>query len=147
MDVLRGGCHCGNLRIEMMLSREACEYHPRACDCDFCRMHGAAYVSDPKGSLSVRIKATEDRGSYRQGSGQADLVYCRQCGVLMGAFYEEAGRVYATINSRIIDGPTQFGAEQTASPKTLSGEQKATRWRDIWFSSVNVTVGAVNESG
>jgi hypothetical protein len=142
MDSLRGGCHCGNLRIEMTLSRDARSYQPRACDCDFCRMHGAAYVSDPKGSLFVRIKAERHRGSYRQGSGQADLVYCTQCGVLVGALYGEAGRVYATINSKIIDGPTPFGPEQTASPKTLSGEQKATRWRDIWFSDVNVVADA-----
>jgi hypothetical protein len=140
MDALRGGCHCGNLRIEMTLSHPPGSYQPRACDCDFCRMHGAAYVSDPNGSLSLRIKAAGDRGSYRQGSGQADLVYCRQCGVLVGALYSDAGRVYATINSRIIDGPTPFGAEQTASPKSLSGEQKATRWRDIWFSDVDVVV-------
>jgi hypothetical protein len=140
MDALRGGCHCGNLRIEMTLSRPPGSYQPRACDCDFCRMHGAAYVSDPKGALSLRIKAARDRGSYRQGSGQADLVYCRQCGVLVGALYGDAGRVYATINSRIIEGPTPFGAEQTASPKGLSGEQKSTRWRDIWFSDVNVVV-------
>jgi hypothetical protein len=142
MYALSGGCHCGNLRIDMMLSREARSYQPRACDCDFCRMHGAAYVSDPKGSLLVRIRTAGDRGSYRQGSGQADLVYCRQCGVLVGAHYEEQGRVYATVNSRIIDGPTPFGAEQTASPRTLSGEQKAMRWREIWFSNVNVVVEA-----
>jgi hypothetical protein len=140
MDALRGGCHCGNLRIEMTLSRPPGSYQPRACDCDFCRMHGAAYVSDPMGSLSLRIRAAGDRGSYRQGSDQADLVYCRQCGVLVGALFAAAGRVYATINSRIIDGPMPFGAEQTASPKSLSGEQKATRWRDIWFSDVNVVV-------
>ena len=144
MDSLKGGCHCGNLRIEMTLSRDARSYQPRACDCDFCRMHGAAYVSDPEGSLFVRIKATPDRGSYRQGSGQADLVYCRQCGVLVGAFYEAEGRLYATINARIIEEPRPFAAEQTASPKTLSGEEKATRWRDIWFCNVNVLVGAVS---
>jgi len=103
-------------------------------------MHGAAYVSDPKGSLSLRIKAAGDRGSYRQGSGQADLVYCRQCGVLVGALYADAGQIYATINSRIIEGPTPFGAEQTASPKALSGEQKAGRWRDIWFRNVSILV-------
>jgi len=142
MHALSGGCHCGNLRITMMLSREARSYQPRACDCDFCRMHGAAYVSDPKGSLVVRIKAAGDRGSYRQGSDQADLVYCRRCGVLVGALYEEAGRVYATVNSRIIEGATPFGAEQTASPKTLSGDQKATRWRELWFSDVSVVVDA-----
>jgi hypothetical protein len=62
--------------------------------------------------------------------------------VLVGAIYAEAGRVYATINSRVMDGPTSFGPEQTASPKALTGEQKATRWRDIWFGNVTVVVDA-----
>jgi hypothetical protein len=62
--------------------------------------------------------------------------------VLVGATYSEAGRVYATINSRVIDGPLPFGSEQTASPKTLTGEQKAARWRDIWFGNVTVVVDA-----
>lgn len=142
MDSLRGGCHCGNLRVEMTLSREPGSYQPRACDCDFCRMHGASYVSDPLGSLVLRIGDQRKRGSYRQGSGQADLIYCRHCGVLVGACYEEAGRLYATINSKVIDESTPFGAEKTASPKTLTGEQKATRWRDIWFGNVTVVVDA-----
>jgi hypothetical protein len=140
MEELSGGCHCGNLRVELKLSQPPGGYQPRACDCDFCRMHGAAYVSDPKGSLSIRIRAEPYRGSYRQGSGQADLVYCRQCGVLVGALYTETGRLYGTINSRVIDGPTPFGAEQNASPKALSGEQKAMRWRDIWFRDVSVLI-------
>jgi hypothetical protein len=142
MHSLKGGCHCGQLRIEMTLSREARSYQPRACDCEFCRMHGAAYVSDPSGSVSLHIKAETDRGSYRQGSGQADLVYCRQCGVLVGALYEETGQLYVTINARTIDGPTPFSADQPASPKSLSGEQKVTRWRDIWFRKVTVVVDA-----
>jgi len=142
VDSLKGGCHCGNLRVEMRLSGPPDSYRPRACDCDFCRMHGASYVSDPLGSLVVRIKDDSQRGSYRQGSGQADLMYCRQCGVLVGATYSEAGGVYATINSRVMDGPPPFGPEQTASPKTLTGEQKATRWRDIWFGKVTVVVDA-----
>jgi len=142
MGSLTGGCHCGNLRVEMMLSREARSFQPRACDCDFCRMHGAAYVSDPLGSLVVRIKDQSNRGSYRQGSGQADLIYCRRCGVLVGATYEEAGRLYATINSKVFDGSTPFGIETVASPKTLTGVQKAVRWRDIWFGNVTVVVDA-----
>lgn len=140
MEQLSGGCHCGNLRVEVVLSRQSGTYQPRACDCDFCRKHGAAYISDPEGSLVVRVKQMEHRGSYRQGSGQADLIYCRLCGVLIGALYKDADLIYATLNSRVIDAPIVFAAEQFASPKTLSGEQKATRWREIWFRDVSVLV-------
>src|SRR5437762_851279 len=64
---LKGGCHCGNISIEMTLTQTAASYIPRACDCDFCRKHSAAYVSDPKGSLSIKVKDNDALGAYRQG--------------------------------------------------------------------------------
>ena len=42
-------------------------YNPRACDCDFCSKHGAAYVSDPKGALRIRLKEEGQTSRYRQG--------------------------------------------------------------------------------
>jgi hypothetical protein len=147
MQQLSGGCHCGNIRIQMTLTQEPGTYHPRACDCEFCRMHGAAYVSDPKGSVSLHIRDPRQRGSYHQGSGQADLVYCRHCGVLIGALYLDAGRCFATVNSRAVTansmaGTALFGQEQSVSPQALSPEQKVGRWRDIWFSNVSIVTGA-----
>jgi hypothetical protein len=146
MQQLSGGCHCGNIRIVLNLTHEPADYQPRACDCDFCRMHGAAYVSDPQGSLAVHVGDPQQRGSYQQGSGQADLVYCRRCGVLIGALYIDAGRCFATVNSRVITttstaGASIFGQDQPASPKGLTPEQKVGRWRNIWFSNVSIFTG------
>lgn len=141
MHKVSGGCHCGNVRVEAELASEPGSYHPRACDCDFCRKHGAAYVSDPEGSLSIRIRDARDLGNYRQGSGIAELIFCRSCGVLMGALYRTEGGIWGTINAKILENPTTFGTEQTVSPKELSGNEKEKRWRDIWFCNVTVDFG------
>ncbi len=140
MHRLGGGCHCGNIRVELELTRSAGTYNPRACDCDFCRKHRAAYVSDPQGSLLIQIRDERDCGRYAQGSGQAELLLCRHCGVLIAPLYREAGRVYAAVNINVVEG-VAFGAQQTASPKALAAADKVKRWKDLWFSNVTLRTG------
>src|SRR5690348_18095264 len=68
----------------MQFAHEPGSYHPRACDCDFCRKNAAAYVSDPQGSLGIRVQDARCLGNYRQGSGVAECIFCAKCGVLIG---------------------------------------------------------------
>jgi hypothetical protein len=147
MSKTYGGCHCGNILVEIEFTHAPGAYNPRACDCDFCRKHGAAYVSDAQGSLLVRIKSERDSGKYHQGSGQADLLVCRNCGVLVGAFHSSDGRLYAAVNARIMDARVIFGAEQSVSPKKLSDSEKVGRWQEIWFSKVSLVHDDVQVSG
>src|SRR5450756_2542718 len=53
MNKVSGGCHCGNITVDLELTAEPETYHPRVCDCDFCRKHGAASLSDTKGSTGT----------------------------------------------------------------------------------------------
>jgi hypothetical protein len=147
MHQVSGGCHCGGILVEFELSQPPVTYSPRACDCDFCRKHGAAYVSDPAGSLHIRIEADGTGRTYRQGSGMAELLLCGNCGVLIGALYRNDGRVYATINAKIVEGPTAFGAEQPVSPKKLAATEKVTRWQDLWFANVVLSQENPQEPG
>jgi hypothetical protein len=138
---ISGGCHCGNIRIDLELTRAPDTYNPRACDCDFCRKHNAAYISDPQGSLAIRIKDESLRGTCRQGSGQAEFLFCRNCGVLVSVLYRNDGRLYAAVNARAVQGGKPFGAEQTVSPQKLSAEDKVKRWQEVWFSNVGLVSG------
>ena len=139
MQKLSGGCHCGNIRIELELPRTAGTYNPRACDCDFCRKHRAAYVSDPQGSLRILVSRAGDCSRYAQGSGQAELLLCRNCGVLVAPLYRDAGRLYGAVNANAVEG-VAFGAQQPVSPRALSASDKAQRWKQLWFSDVTMTV-------
>ncbi|MFC5300276.1 GFA family protein [Azospira restricta] len=133
---LRGGCHCGALRIDIGLPRPPETYGPRACDCDFCRKHGAAYFSDPDGSLRVMVGDARFLGRYRQGSGIAECLLCTNCGVLLGVAYREDERLYAAINYRVVEGGVVFGEAQPVSPKTLTANEKVRRWKALWFADV-----------
>jgi hypothetical protein len=138
MHKVSGGCQCGNIQVEIELSAAPGELHPRACDCSFCRKHGAAYVSDPKGSLLIRIKDAREKSTYRQGSGLAEFLLCRNCGVLVGVFHRDDQQLHATVNVKALECATAFAAEQTVSPQKLSADQKVQRWREVWFSRVEI---------
>lgn len=137
---LSGGCHCGNIRFEVTLTDVPSASHPRICDCDFCRKHGAAYLSDPQGTLRVDVANERDLGKYKQGDGIADFLICRHCGVLPVVSYQENDELYAVVNCKTIDGAQQFGEYAAVSPKLLSGTKKTERWKEKWFRNVIVNV-------
>ncbi|HEV2111962.1 MAG TPA: aldehyde-activating protein [Gammaproteobacteria bacterium] len=138
MVKLEGGCHCGNIRVEVGLSRPAETYNPRACDCDFCMKHGAAYLSDPEGSLSIHVQDSRQSNRYRQGSGQAEFLLCSNCGVLVAVSYRDAGLTVGAVNSQVIEG-ARFGDKTPVSPQKLGPEDKTQRWKDLWFRNVGFT--------
>jgi hypothetical protein len=142
MHIISGGCHCGRIEFSAELSRVPGSYNPRACDCDFCRKHGAAYISDPSGHLRIKINSESDVRRYRQGSGAAECLLCVNCGVLVTVLYRTGQVTYGAVNSRVTSDPTVFGEVNAVSPKMLLPSEKVKRWQDIWFCNVDVRYGA-----
>ncbi len=127
---LTGGCHCGAVTVEVYLPSEAETYHPRACDCNFCRKHDAAYLSDPDGAVAIQTDHRSGLNIMQQGDNLAEFLCCGTCGQLIGVRWHQ----YGSINARVITDGTAFGEEITASPKKLSAEEKTSRWEALWFS-------------
>jgi hypothetical protein len=140
MVTLKGQCHCGNVQLDVELTQPPGAYQPRACDCEFCQKHGAAYISDPQGALALHVKDGRLLKKYRQGSGRAFCLLCTGCGVVVGAAYEEKGQTFAALNRRVVEGGVVFGAEMTVSPKALGVDEKIQRWKNLWFSRVALVV-------
>jgi len=138
MSTVLGGCDCGNLSLELELSKPSGSYRPRVCDCRFCRKHAASYVSDPEGSLRIKARETELLGRYRQGSDTAEFLLCARCGVLIGVSYREGERRYAAVNVHAIGDGTTFGSPTVVSPKALSVDERVRRWKHLWFSNVRL---------
>ena len=141
MHKLTGGCHCGTIHLDIALARAPDAYNPRTCDCDYCRKHAASYISDPHGSLVIRIKNEREVGRYRQGGELAEFLLCRNCGVLVGVLYRSDDGLYATVNANVTDALENFGTKLSVSPKKLSGSEKTQRWQELWFPNVIVNVG------
>lgn len=128
---LSGGCHCGALRWSFVTRQALDAFVPRACDCDFCTRHRAAWVSDPQGAL--RIAGASRAGRYRQGSGQAEFLFCGQCGVLVAVVCaDEAGVLRGALNRNSFDLRDRLGNEAVASPQLLAADAKLARWSQVW---------------
>jgi hypothetical protein len=103
-----GGCHCGNLRLTLRLSRPPEEVRLRACSCSFCRAHATRTTSDPLGAVDIWA---EDWGlveAYRFDSGTADYLICRRCGVYIGAVCSTDAGSWAVINTNSLGDRALF---------------------------------------
>ncbi len=125
MHVVHGGCHCGNIRIAYRSGTAPGETRIRACQCSFCRKHGARAVSDPGGRAEIEIRDADDLRRYRFGLGTAEFFLCRQCGVYVGAVMEDAGGVWSTLMVNAFDAPEGF--TQAAVPVEYGDEDEAAR--------------------
>lgn len=125
-----GGCHCGALRFELATRLALRDLAPRACDCDHCTRHAAAWVSDPQGHAHIRGSSAASR--YRQGSAQAEFLLCPKCGVLVAVAARIGEAMRCALNRNAFDGRMELPAGTAASPQHLAPEEKRERWAGLW---------------
>ena len=85
LEEYSGGCHCGALRIVFSTRKDPATLPLHACQCSFCRKHGARSVADPEGLLSLKLVEPEQVNRYRFGLQTADFYLCNRCGVYVAA--------------------------------------------------------------
>jgi len=122
---LRGGCHCGSLKVTFATACPPATLSVRACACSFCRRHGARTVSDPDGRVEFLIRDPAQLNRYRFGLATADLLVCHRCGVYLGALMSEDGAWYAIVNINVLAAPDAL--PQAALPVSYDGESAAER--------------------
>ncbi len=125
MSVYRGHCHCGALAFEYHTSVAPAVWPVRACQCSFCRAHGAVHTSDPAGSLRFTHREPERLSRYRFGLGIADFLFCGRCGGYLGAVTTTEERTLGAINIRVLD-PQPEGLPEV-QPISFDGESAASR--------------------
>lgn len=138
---IHGGCYCGNITFECHTQNDPKTFKPRACDCDFCKKHGAAYISDPNGKLIFHVKESQWLHKFKQPHSDqlAEFLICFHCGVLSGVIYRDKNNTIGAINGLAVEG-VSFDEKVSVSPKKLSAKEKVERWRQNWFSQVRVLV-------
>jgi hypothetical protein len=133
----RGGCHCGNLQLVLRLSEPPAQVRVRACDCSFCRAHGTRTASDPQGSVEIRAEDWALVEPYRFGSGTADFLICRRCGVYIGAVCDTPAGPRAVINTNSLDDRGQFGQPAAAvDHDSESLEDRLARRARAWTPAI-----------
>ncbi len=121
--ILRGRCHCGCVEAVFSLGKPVDEVAVRACQCSFCRRHGAATATDATGHLTLRSERPLTR--YRFGSGATEVLLCPVCGVYVAGVIEADGRRLATVNvNALAMAPL---SERTTEPADYADEDAAAR--------------------
>lgn len=77
-----GGCHCGAVRFEALS-----DARPRMldCNCTICSASGYLHLFIPHERLTL-LSGKDHLASYRFGSGEAEHLFCKTCGVK--SFYQ-----------------------------------------------------------
>jgi hypothetical protein len=128
-----GGCHCGNLEVTFEASRAPAALQLRACGCTFCRRHGQVSVTDPAGSLEIRLRDPAEVSRYVFGLRTSEFLVCRRCGVFVAAVCAIDGETYATLNVNTLAARAVF--TQAPTPVSFEGEtapERLARRRRAW---------------
>jgi hypothetical protein len=99
LHTFEGGCHCGALGFSFQTALPVTRWSVRACQCGFCRAHGARTTSDPSGRLAFHLNEGDALQRYRFGLMTADFLVCRHCGVYLGAQLATANGAFGIINT------------------------------------------------
>lgn len=120
-----GRCHCGNIAFTFDASAGLDVLGLRACQCSFCRAHGARTTSDPNGTIAIAVADKSQLQLYRFGLNTADFLICRICGVFVGAMMEDGGKRWITVNANTFHPVPAYDISGDA--KDFSGEDASGR--------------------
>jgi hypothetical protein len=122
---IAGGCHCRAVRFEAEVP-EAVEILD--CNCSICSMTGFRHLIVPHQDFTL-LSAPDTLTIYRFGTGAAEHLFCRTCGVK--SFYQPRSHPDAwSVNLNALDDPGALeidvrsfdGRNWEAARATLDGE-------------------------
>ncbi len=108
---LSGGCDCGNLKVNLTLSKAPQDYELRECLCSFCQARKGLYVSDPKGRFEINVADDNQLERYRFGSSTADFYICRTCDGFIGAIGDTETGLKGVANIKCLDHPEELSGK------------------------------------
>jgi hypothetical protein len=131
--VFSGSCHCGALGFSFQTALPLAQWSVRACQCRFCRTHGALTTSDPAGRLTFHVNDAAALQRYRFGLRTADFLLCRRCGVYLGAQIETARGAFGIINALVMTSvPQPLPRAAPADYSTESTDERVERRERRW---------------
>ena len=133
IQTFTGSCHCEALGFVYQTALPAEGWSVRACQCHFCREHGALSTSDPNGQLEFCARSAQPLQRYRFALRTADFLLCSQCGVYVGAQIETARGAFGIVNTRALQPPPAGLAEPVpAHYDTENTEERVERREQRW---------------
>jgi hypothetical protein len=102
--LIRGGCHCGNVRFSLTWEPDPTEIPARACTCSFCTKHGGVWTSNPKGALRVEVGDPSLVTEYAFGTHTAQFHVCKRCGIVPVVTSRVEDHLYAVVSVNAFEG-------------------------------------------
>jgi hypothetical protein len=128
-----GACHCGAIEFTYETRLSPRSWPLRACQCGFCRAHGALSASDPEGNVRFRYIHPDRLRRYRFGLRTADFLVCRECGTYVGAVMMTGAGAVAIVNVNALrDRPRGLATAKAVNYRNESLEQRRARRREHW---------------
>jgi hypothetical protein len=127
-----GRCHCGAVGFSYRTAETPDQWPVRACQCRFCRSHGARTTTDRSGSVIFQIANPAKLHRYRFASRTADFFICRDCGTYVAAVVSSPRGQFATLNVNTIADIAALPEAKTVSYEGESAEQKGMRREAHW---------------
>jgi len=125
LNLLTGGCHCGAVAVRFETPNPPESLTVRACQCSFCRRHGALSISDPAGRIAIEARDPALLKRYRFGLKTADFLLCSGCGVYLGAVMPDGDQAYGILNLLCLEQRDAFGG--AGEPMDYDAETDAER--------------------
>jgi hypothetical protein len=104
----------------------------RACQCSFCRGHGARTISDPNGSVTFRVADPAKLTRYRFGTRSSDFLVCGNCGVYVAALITSSKGQFATLNINTIPMLPEIPEAAPVSYDGESADERNSRREQRW---------------
>jgi hypothetical protein len=128
-----GGCHCGAIGFLYRTAVPVDRWSIRACQCSFCRAHGALSTSDSAGTLEFLAQDAAALQRYRFGGRTADFLLCGHCGVYVGALVSATPDAFGIINVRALrQAPAGIAGSVEVRYDGESTAERIARRRQRW---------------
>jgi hypothetical protein len=127
-----GRCQCGAIGFDLQTARPPALWAIRACQCRFCRSHGARTTSDPEGTVRLVVADASKLHRYRFASRSADFLLCRDCGAYIAAVVDTPHGSFATVNVNVLLPAIDLPAAKAVSYDAEDPAQKQARRERNW---------------
>ncbi len=107
MTRIMGGCHCGAVRFQGAVPGPPVP--ALECNCSVCSMTGFLHIIVPHRDFTLE-RGADHLVSYRFGTGTAEHLFCRTCGVK--SFYQPRSHPDAwSVNAYCLDQRPELDIE------------------------------------
>lgn len=130
-----GGCNCGNIEIFWQVNKTP--QAPRACQCNYCVLKSASYLSEAGSSFSATIRNSELHHIARHGTNTADFHECSACNMLVFVSSDIGGDIYGVINSHCLHN-VKLDRAVVMVFSHESEQDRLTRRRQNWCHPVQI---------